>query len=182
VVEFSSPNIAKPFHAGHLRSTILGNFLRNLFAKLGAKTQAINYLGDWGTQFGLLAVGFAKFGDESLLAVNPIRHLFNVYVQVNKASESDPRVLEEARDFFVRMEQGDDTALALWRRFRDLSVAEYRKVYKRLNIEFDAYDGESLQSQGMAQALRVLKEKDLLSVDPTGAIVVNLKVPTHQQL
>jgi arginyl-tRNA synthetase len=174
-VEYSSPNIAKPFHAGHLRSTIIGNFLKNLFRTLGADVTGINYLGDWGTQYGLLAVGFDKYGDEEKLKTNPIRHLFDVYVAINKDAENDPTVKENARAYFKRMEDGEAEALGMWRKFRDLSIEEYKKIYKRLNVEFDVYSGESLMSEGMLGAVKTLQEKNLLVTDEKGGEIVDLK-------
>lgn len=162
--EFSSPNIAKPFHAGHLRSTVIGNCLKNMFAFLGANAVSINYLGDWGTQYGILAVGFKKYGDEKKLEEDPIRHLFDVYVKTNEAMKEDLQVREEAKSLFSRMEQGDEEVLALWRRFRELSIVEYKKTYKRLNIEFDVYSGESFQSEGMEEAFKILVEKNIGSL------------------
>eukprot|EP00026_Physarum_polycephalum_P005259 Phypoly_transcript_05290.p1 GENE.Phypoly_transcript_05290~~Phypoly_transcript_05290.p1 ORF type:complete len:602 (+),score=148.51 Phypoly_transcript_05290:124-1929(+) len=209
VLEYSSPNIAKPFHAGHLRSTIIGNFLTNLHKMLGYQTVSINYLGDWGKQYGLLAVGFEKFGSEEKLAQNPIRHLFDVYVQINaevepikpkkkknkkksKKGQQEEEKEEEkrepteeeiqrareveaaARAYFRRMEDGDESALANWRRFRDISIAEYTKIYKRLNVEFDVYSGESMQEEGMKKAFKEMEEKNLLQ-EKDGAKMVNLE-------
>lgn len=190
LVEFSSPNIAKPFHAGHLRSTIIGNFLRNLYKTLGADTTAINYLGDWGTQYGLLALGFEKFGTEEELATNPIRHLFKVYVEANKVVEEEKLKSKEgkpedfegtsefrdnARAYFKRMEDGDESALGLWSRFRDLSIAEYKRVYERLNVSFDVYSGESQMTKGMAEAVKTMEERQLMEKDPKGSMIVDLR-------
>nr|XP_015209144.1 PREDICTED: probable arginine--tRNA ligase, mitochondrial [Lepisosteus oculatus] len=130
VVEFSSPNIAKKFHAGHLRSTIIGNFIANLKEVLGNCVIRINYLGDWGMQFGLLGVGFQQFGSEEELKVNPLQHLFDVYVRVNKEAERDENMQEAAREFFRRLETGESGALSLWQRFREISIVEYRRVYE----------------------------------------------------
>lgn len=356
LVEFSSPNIAKPFHAGHLRSTITGNFLRNLYKMLGANTTAINYLGDWGTQYGLLARGFEQWGSEQLLEANPIRHLFDIYVKANavvdikyvrdpathtikmndksdantaqilaagcKSSPSSandatkqarealkaevvakltelakdgavllcvpaskasatlsafqesvqewatgipklevhvnglkrkgdvanlgekqgierthsdrtstlecsvdvqnkkvilfdnyvvsgttlayvgawlkaekkaelvsllslgktdalPLFKDAARAYFKRMEDGDESVLGLWRRFRDLSIVEYKKVYERLNVSFDVYSGESQMTDGMLDAVKLLGEKGLLQKDEKGAEIVDLKKFKH---
>lgn len=187
LVEFSSPNIAKPFHAGHLRSTIIGNFLRNLYKKLGADTTAINYLGDWGTQYGLLAMGFKEFGSEEKLAENPIRHLFDVYVAANKKVDGEKAASKEAegteespsrdsaRSYFKRMEDGDEEALGLWRRFRDLSISEYKKVYERLNVSFDVYSGESQMTEGMIEAVKTLEARGLMQADEKGAQIVDLR-------
>lgn len=129
IIEFSSPNIAKPFHAGHLRSTIIGGFLANLYEKLGWEVIRMNYLGDWGKQFGLLAVGFERYGNEEALVKDPIHHLFDVYVRINKdiEEEGDSIPLEQstngkAREYFKRMEDGDEEALKIWKRFREFSI------------------------------------------------------------
>ncbi|KIY43023.1 arginyl-tRNA synthetase [Fistulina hepatica ATCC 64428] len=168
VVEFSSPNIAKPFHAGHLRSTIIGAFLSNLYSANGWDVVRMNYLGDWGKQFGLLAIGFFKYGSEEKLAESPIMHLFDVYVTVNKdVKEEEAAGLsttnDEAKDIFRRMEHGDKETLALWQRFRDLSIEAYKKVYQRLNITFDVYAGESLvTAKSINAAMDRLRENGLL--------------------
>lgn len=177
VVEYSSPNIAKPFHFGHLRSTMIGNFLRNLYKALGYNVVGINYLGDWGKQYGLLAVGFSKYGSEEELVKNPIRHLYDVYVQINKEADDNEEVgkviHDQARSYFRKMEDGDPDALALWKRFRDLSIDEYKLLYKRLNVEFDVYSGESMFSEGMVEAVNLMQEKGLLQED-NGALVCDL--------
>jgi arginyl-tRNA synthetase len=174
IVEYSSPNMAKPFHAGHLRSTIIGNFLRNLFKTLGYNVVGINYLGDWGKQYGLLAIGFSRYGDEEKLKTNPIRHLYDVYVNINKEAEKDPSIHEQARAYFKRMEDGDEQALSLWRRFRELSIEEYKNIYRRLNVEFDEYSGESLMGPGMTRAMERLQEMNLLE-DDKGAKIISLE-------
>jgi arginyl-tRNA synthetase len=177
VVEYSSPNIAKPFHFGHLRSTMIGNFLRNLYKALGYNVVGINYLGDWGKQYGLLAVGFSKYGSEEELVKNPIRHLYDVYVQINKEADENEEVgkviHDEARAYFRKMEDGDAAALSLWKRFRDLSIEEYKILYKRLNVDFDVYSGESMFSEGMVEAVQMMQEKGLLQED-NGALVCDL--------
>ncbi|THH04283.1 hypothetical protein EW145_g5637 [Phellinidium pouzarii] len=170
VIEFSSPNIAKPFHAGHLRSTIIGTFLGNLFEACGWDVTRFNYLGDWGKQFGLLAVGFERYGSEEKLQENAIMHLFNVYVAVNKDSKAEeerggPEVTnEKASAVFRAMEDGDEKTLALWSRFRELSIKAYELVYARLNVHFDVYSGESqVETAQIHATLAKLKEKNLLS-------------------
>ena len=173
VVEFSSPNIAKPFHAGHLRSTIIGSFCRNVLRANGAKTTAINYLGDWGKQYGLLAVGFQKYGSEDELTRDPIRHLFDVYVKVNEDAKQHPEIHDQARAYFKKMEDGEPEALGLWKRFRELSIEKYKQIYARLGIEFDVYSGESQFSEGMIRALNHLTEKKLLT-ESDGAMIVDL--------
>ena len=173
LVEFSSPNIAKPFHAGHLRTTIIGNFIRNLYKSQGYSTIAMNYLGDWGKQYGLLAVGFTRFGNEELLLQDPIKHLFEVYVKVSAAAEADSTLHDEARDYFRKMELGHEENLQLWRKFRDLSICKYKELYKRLNIEFDVYSGESFYEEGMKKSIERLKSHSLLE-ESKGAQIVDL--------
>src|SRR3989344_5986343 len=125
VVDFSSPNIAKPFGIGHLRSTIIGNSLSNISQYLGFKTARLNYLGDWGTPFGKIILGYKKFGKEQELKKNPIKHLLELYVKIS----SDEKYESEARDWFKKLEQGDKEALALWKKFRILSIVEFKKIY-----------------------------------------------------
>ncbi|KAI5815851.1 hypothetical protein BZA77DRAFT_354688 [Pyronema omphalodes] len=191
IVEFSSPNIAKPFHAGHLRSTIIGGFVANLHEICGWDTIRMNYLGDWGKQFGILSVGFKRFGNEEELVKDPIHHLFNVYVKINniiseekeiekkKAEEKGEKQTyngptdDEARAFFARMEDGDEEALALWKRFRELSIEKYRDTYARLNISYDVYSGESqVSKESMDTASEMMKTKGISEVSE-GAVIVD---------
>ncbi|GMM29114.1 arginine--tRNA ligase [Martiniozyma asiatica (nom. inval.)] len=183
IVEFSSPNIAKPFHAGHLRSTIIGGFLSNLHEKLGWDVTRMNYLGDWGKQFGILAIGFEKYGDEEKLKTDPINHLFEVYVKINadmtaekEASADDISEIDnEARAFFKKMEEGDESALALWKKFRSLSIEKYINTYARLNITYDVYSGESqVSSEVMKQVTKDLEEKKMITED-RGALLIDFK-------
>lgn len=189
IVEFSSPNIAKPFHAGHLRSTIIGGFLSNLYEKLGWNVIRFNYLGDWGKQFGVLAVGFERYGSQESLESDPINHLFEVYVKINKditvekeksedeSSETDIK----AKAYFRKMEDGDENAIALWKTFRELSIDRYISTYARLNIKYDVYGGESLVSQeSMNKAFAELDAKKLIYEDK-GAKLVDLK-PFNKKL
>ncbi len=180
IVEFSSPNIAKPFHAGHLRSTIIGAFLSNLYNANAWNVQKWNYLGDWGKQFGLLAVGWKMFGDEEALQRDPVNTLFNVYVRINTlASEEEDgrgeRIHEEARGYFKAMEDGDAEALGLWQKFRDLSIKKYIEVYDRLNIQFDNYSGESqVKKENLVKAIEQLKQADFVSREENGALLADL--------
>ncbi|KAJ2643957.1 arginyl-tRNA synthetase [Coemansia sp. RSA 1694] len=174
IVEFSSPNIAKPFHAGHLRSTIIGNLIYNLYKANGWDAISMNYLGDWGKQYGLLAVGFERFGSEEKLVADPIAHLFEVYVAINNAAKEDDNLNDEARAYFKRMEDGDETVLALWRRFRDLSIIKYKDTYARLNINFDVYSGESQVGDSMVRAMTMLEECGLIT-ESEGAKLLNLE-------
>ncbi|CAO3703312.1 unnamed protein product [Rhizopus stolonifer] len=174
IVEFSSPNIAKPFHAGHLRSTIIGAFIYNVYKANGWKAISMNYLGDWGKQYGLLAVGFSRHGTEEKLLSDPIKHLYDVYVQINRDAEADPTIHDEARSYFKKMEDGDEEALALWKRFRDLSIIKYKDIYGRLNIHFDVYSGESQISEGMQKAMAQLHNDKLLE-ESEGALIIDLE-------
>ncbi|XP_007949665.1 probable arginine--tRNA ligase, mitochondrial [Orycteropus afer afer] len=174
VVEFSSPNVAKKFHVGHLRSTIIGNFIANLKEALGHQVTRINYLGDWGMQFGLLGTGFQLFGYEEKLQSNPLQHLFEVYVQVNKEAADDKNVAKSAHEFFQRLELGDVQALSLWRKFRDLSIEEYVRIYKRLGVHFDEYSGESFYREKSQEVLKLLDSKGLLQKTVKGTAIVDL--------
>lgn len=192
IVEFSSPNIAKPFHAGHLRSTIIGGFLSKLYEGAGWDVTRINYLGDWGKQYGLLALAWEKWGEEDALLADPINHLFNLYVRINQDMSAEKETIEEkkkagedvtellancldeqARKYFRQMTDGDEKAVALWRRFRDLSIVRYKQTYARLNIEFDVYSGESqVPESDMENSAKVLLEKGV-SEDSDGAVLID---------
>ncbi|EDR09682.1 uncharacterized protein LACBIDRAFT_184404 [Laccaria bicolor S238N-H82] len=175
VIEYSSPNIAKSFHVGHLRSTIIGGFLANLYKACGWEVTSLNYLGDWGTQFGMIATGYEKYGSQEELEKDAIKHLFDVYVKVNKDAEADPEVKVEAARWFKRMEDGDESALKNWRVWRELSVKKYEGEYERLNIHFDEYTGESMVGkESMDTALKRLEELGLIA-DSNGAKIVDLK-------
>lgn len=174
VVEYSSPNIAKPFHAGHLRSTIIGNFVSNLYEGLGYKVIRINYLGDWGTQFGLLAAGFHKYGCEEKLQADALQHLFQVYVKVNKETADEVAanqtanansMYQQGQRTFRKMEHGDKDYLELWQKFRHLSIEEYKKMYKRLGISFTVHHGESMYAKSAQNLLKDLQCSGLLQTD-----------------
>ncbi len=169
LVEFSSPNIAKPFGVGHLRSTIIGNSIANICEFQGFKTVRVNYFGDWGTQFGKLLLGYDKFGSEKKLQKNPIKHLLEIYVKANKESYE-----QEARDWFKKLETRDKKSLMLWKNFRDLSLEEFEKLYNLLGIKFDVYDGESKYNLKTKQIIKELQDKKLLK-ESQGALVVNLE-------
>ncbi|XP_016100146.1 probable arginine--tRNA ligase, mitochondrial [Sinocyclocheilus grahami] len=159
---YSSPNIAKKFHAGHLRSTIIGNFIANLKKALGKEVIRVNYLGDWGMQFGLLGAGFERFGSQEKLRTQPLEHLFEVYVQVNREAERDESVRSAAAEFFRRLERSEDQALALWRQFREITVDEYKRIYQRLGVHFDHYSGEAFHHHQTQSVLDVLMSQGLL--------------------
>lgn len=178
LVEFSSPNIAKPFHAGHLRSTIIGAFLANLYEANGWEVHRLNYLGDWGKQFGLLALGWRRFGSEEELAKDAVQHLYNVYVQINRLAEEGAegeQIHEEARAFFKGMEEGRQENLVEWEKFRNLSIKQYEKTYERLNVHFDDYTGESkVSKEGLEKTMSVLRQSDITVREPNGALLVDL--------
>lgn len=208
IVEFSSPNIAKPFHAGHLRSTIIGGFIAKLYSAIGWDVWKMNYLGDWGKQYGLLANGYKKYGSEEELLRDPINHLFDVYVKINKdnsAQEGPIKELKEmiklkkkktedvaelekelaervevsedekARKYFKSMEDGEKDALALWEKFRGLSISKYEQTYARLNIDFDEYAGESKVSPEYIASVSKELEENKVSEESDGAIIVDFE-------
>lgn len=160
VIDFSSPNIAKVFHAGHLRTTIIGNYVQNIYKKLGYTTVAINYLGDWGKQFGFLAIGYKKYWIEEKMKEDPIRHLNEIYVRMNKEAEEDPSIHDQAREFFKKMEEGEPEAIKIWENFRNLSIEKYKEMYASMNIHFDEYSGESFY--GGKEALANIEKKPYL--------------------
>jgi len=169
VVEFSAPNIAKPFGIGHLRSTIIGNSIANICEFQGFKVIRLNYLGDWGAQFGRLLAGYKKFGDEKKLQRSPINHLLDIYVKTNKKS-FDKQAAEE----FKKLEEGDKENVMLWRTFKEYSLEEFDKIYKDLGIKFDKQLGESMYNKKMKEMIQELKEKELLKKSE-GAQIVDLK-------
>lgn len=160
VIDFSSPNIAKVFHAGHLRTTIIGNYIQNIYKKLGYRTVAINYLGDWGKQFGFLAIGYKKYADPEKMKEDPIRHLNEIYVKMNKEAENDPTLHDKAREFFKKMEEKDPEAIEIWKGFRELSIKKYKEMYAGMNVHFDIYSGESFY--GGKEALDNIEKKSYL--------------------
>ncbi|KFG26651.1 arginyl-tRNA synthetase [Nematocida ausubeli] len=172
VIDFSSPNIAKVFHAGHLRTTIIGNYIQNIYKKLGYKTVALNYLGDWGKQFGFLAIGYAKYADQKKMEEDPIRHLNDIYVRMNQEAEQDPSLHDRAREFFKRMEEGDEEAVSVWRNFRELSISKYEEMYASMNIHFDIYSGESFY--GGKAALDNIQTKPYLIPCEDGSKIADL--------
>ncbi|XP_041660659.1 probable arginine--tRNA ligase, mitochondrial [Cheilinus undulatus] len=174
LVEYSSPNIAKKFHAGHLRSTIIGNFIANLKQALGHNVIRMNYLGDWGMQFGLLGAGFGQFGCQEKLKQNPLQHLFEVYVHVNKEAEHNENMKQAARDFFRQLEQHESEAVSLWQQFREITVDEYQQVYKRLGVHFDVYCGESFHQDRAQEVVQQLQSRGLLKISEKGTGVVDL--------
>ncbi|EMC24259.1 arginine--tRNA ligase [Streptococcus mutans] len=174
VIDLSSPNIAKPFSIGHLRSTVIGDALSNIFQKLGYETVKINHLGDWGKQFGLLIVAYKKWGSEEAVRVHPIDELLKLYVRINAETKNHPELDEEAREWFRKLENNDEEALALWQWFRDESLMEFNRLYAELGIDFDSYNGEAFYNDKMEEVVQLLAEKGLLE-ESKGAQVVNLE-------
>lgn len=174
VVEFSSPNIAKPFHIGHIRSTVIGNSINKIYAFLGYDVIRINHLGDYGTQFGKMIVSYRRWGNKEDVINEPIKALLGYYVKFHEESENDPTLEVEARAVFTKLENGEKEEKELWQWFRDESLKEFSRVYKMLGIDFDSYAGESFYSDKMPRVLKELKEKELL-VDSQGAQIVDLE-------
>lgn len=174
IVEFSSTNIAKPFHIGHLRSTVIGNALRNIYDKLGYDTIAINHLGDYGTQFGMMIAAYKRWGDMEQIRKQPIQEMLKLYVRFNQEAEQDPAYQEEARHWFKKLEGGDPEAVSLWQTFKDLSLKEFNRVYEMLGIHFDSWNGESFYSDKMDAVIAELEEKNLLVLSD-GARIVELE-------
>lgn len=173
-IDMSSPNIAKPFSIGHLRSTVIGDSLANIFEKIGYKAVKINHLGDWGKQFGMLIVAYKKWGDEEAVKAHPINELLKLYVRINTEAEEHPELDEEARDWFRKLEAGDQEATALWQWFRDESLVEFNRLYNELGVTFDSYNGEAFYNDKMDEVVNILTEKGLLQ-ESQGAQVVNLE-------
>ena len=172
-IDLSSPNIAKPFSVGHLRSTVIGDALSNIFKKMGYNTIKINHLGDWGKQFGLLMVAYKKWGSKEAVEANPIDELLKLYVRINAEIENDPALDDEGRLWFKKLEDGDPEATQLWQWFRDESLVEFNRIYKLLNVEFDSLNGEAFYNDKMDEAVQILEEKGLLE-ESRGASIVNL--------
>ena len=173
-VEYSSPNIAKPFHVGHLFTTAIGNALYKMYKKEGYNAIGINHLGDWGTQFGKLISAYHRWVDEEALEADPIKELLRIYVKFHDEAEKDPSLEDEGRAYFKALENGDPKAEALWKRFRDLSLKEFERVYDILGVNFDSYNGEAFYNDKMDVVVNELKEKKLL-VESNGAQVVMLE-------
>ena len=174
VIDFSSPNIAKPFHIGHIRTTVIGNALYKIYDSQGYNVVRVNHLGDYGTQFGKLIVAFKLWGSKEAVEANPIPELLKLYVKFHEEAEQKPEMEDEARARFTKLENGDEEAKALWQWFRDESLKEFARVYDLLDIEFDSYAGESFYSDKMGVVIDQLKEKGLL-VQSQGTNVVDLE-------
>ncbi|KAF2004111.1 putative Arginyl-tRNA synthetase, cytoplasmic [Amniculicola lignicola CBS 123094] len=192
VVEFSSPNIAKPFHQGHLRSTIIGGFISNLYQAAGWDVVRLNYLGDWGKQYGLLALGYKMYGDDKALEADPIHHLYQIYVKINSLLADERKEIEQlekdakdatklrnegldeqARKYFKAMCDNDPDAISMWKKFRELSIQRYKEAYTRLNIHFDEYAGESLVQEGSMEIAQSQMDSKGLIEESQGAAIVD---------
>ncbi len=174
VLDYSAPNIAKPFHVGHLRSTVIGNALKNIYQKLGYNTHGINYLGDWGTQFGKLISAYKMWGSKEEVEEKGIPELNRLYVKFHDEADKDDSLNDMARGYMLKMQEGDEEALSLWKWFKDISLIEFNKVYDRLDITFDSFKGEYFYNDKMDPIVDELREKDLL-VDSNGAKIVDLE-------
>ncbi len=172
-IDLSSPNIAKPFSVGHLRSTVIGDALSNIFRKMGYNTIKINHLGDWGKQFGLLMVAYKKWGNKEAVEANPIDELLQLYVRINAEIENDPALDDEGRLWFKKLEDGDPEATELWQWFRDESLVEFNRIYELLSVEFDSLNGEAFYNDKMDEAVKILEDKGLLK-ESKGASIVDL--------
>lgn len=173
-IDYSAPNIAKPFHVGHLRSTVIGNALYKIYTHLGYQCVGINHLGDWGTQFGKVIVAYRNWGNPENIEEQPIQSLLDLYVRFHDEAEQNPALEDEARNWFTRMEQGDEAALALWKWFSSETIKELEKIYALLGVKFDYYTGESFYNDKMEPVLEDLGKKGLLEISQ-GATLVNLE-------
>ena len=177
IVEYSSPNIAKPFHIGHIRSTVIGNAIYKLYDEIGYDVIRINHLGDYGTQFGKMIVAYRKWGSEEELEKDPIKALLGYYTRFHREAENDPSLDDEAREAFVKLENGEEEEVRLWKRFRELSLQEFNRVYDMLGITFDSYAGESFYSDKMPAVIEELKEKikdlKVIAIEPDSSAVLS---------
>ncbi|MER2227616.1 MAG: arginine--tRNA ligase [Carnobacterium sp.] len=173
-IDMSSPNIAKPISMGHLRSTVIGNALANILTKVGFNPIKINHLGDWGTQFGKLIVGYKLWGSKEAVKKDPIVELLRLYVKFHEEAEERPELDDEAREWFKKLEDGDQEAQQLWKWFREESLKEFNHVYERLDITFDSFDGEAFYNDKMQEVMDLLEEKNVLTVND-GATIVDLE-------
>lgn len=174
IVEYSSPNIAKEFHIGHLRTTVIGAAFYNIYKYLGYNTIGINHLGDYGTQFGKMIEGYKRWGEEYNLEENPIEELTKMYIRINDLCKSDEDVLNACRENFRKLEEGDKECIELWNKFKDLSLKEFYKTYDMLGVKFDSLNGESFYSDKMPEVIEILEKTGKL-VESQGARIVDLE-------
>ena len=173
IIEYSSPNIAKPFHIGHLKTTIIGHSLYNIYKYLGYETFGLNHLGDYGTQFAKLIEGYKRWGSEYDFTTEPIEKLADIYKRINQLCTDDEDVLEICRDNFKKLEDGDKEFVELWAKFKELSLVEFEKIYDELNIKFDEYDGEAFYTDKIPEVLEILEKSGAL-VESEGAKIIDL--------
>ncbi len=173
IIDFSSPNIAKPFGFGHLRSTVIGNTLANIYEALGYQVVRINHLGDWGTQFGNLIAAYLRWGEPEKVDQDPIDYLYELYVKFHEKAEVQPELKEEGRQWFKRLEEGDETATNLWKWFKELSLREFERVYDKLGVKFDSYRGEAFYNDRLEMTVEKIKSAGIASYSE-GALVVDL--------
>ena len=173
IIEYSSPNIAKPFHIGHIRSTVIGNSIYKIYDFLGYDTVRINHLGDYGTQFGKMICAYRRWGNKEDVINEPIKSLLSYYTKFHEEAEKHPELEDEARAIFTKLEKGEPEEVELWQWFRDESLKEFNRVYDMMGISFDSYNGESFYSDKMPRFVQELKDKGLL-VEDNGAQIVRL--------
>ena len=174
VIDYSAPNIAKPFHIGHLRSTVIGGALYNIYKYLGYNVTGVNHLGDYGTQFGKLIEGYKMWGEEYDIEKDPINELTKIYIRINEACKNDEQILENCRNNFKKLEDGDSYCVEIWKKFRKLSLQEFQKVYDLLGSKFDSWNGESFYSDKMPEVIDLLKKTGKL-VESQGAKIIDLE-------
>ena len=174
VIDYSAPNIAKPFHIGHLRSTVIGGALYNIYKYLGYNVTGVNHLGDYGTQFGKLIEGYKMWGKEYDIEKDPINELTKIYIRINKACKNDEQILENCRNNFKKLEDGDSYCVEIWKKFRELSLQEFQKVYDLLGSKFDSWNGESFYSDKMPEVIEILEKTGKL-IESQGAKIIDLE-------
>ena len=174
VIDYSAPNIAKPFHIGHLRSTVIGGALYNIYKYLGYNVTGINHLGDYGTQFGKLIEGYRLWGEEYNIEEDPINELTKIYIRINEACKEDEQILENCRNNFKKLEDGDAYCVEIWKKFRELSLKEFQKVYDLLGSKFDSWNGEAFYSDKMSEIIDILDKSGKL-VESQGAKIIDLE-------
>ena len=174
VIDYSAPNIAKPFHIGHLRSTVIGGALYNIYKYLGYNVTGVNHLGDYGTQFGKLIEGYKMWGKEYDIEKDPINELTKIYIRINEACKNDEQILENCRNNFKKLEDGDSHCVEIWKKFRELSLQEFQKVYDLLGSKFDSWNGESFYSDKMPEVIEILEKTGKL-IESQGAKIIDLE-------
>ena len=174
IIDYSSPNIAKPFHIGHLRNTVLGHALYNIYKYMGFNVTSINHLGDYGTQFGKMIEGYKLWGSEYNFDEKPVDSCMDLYVRINNLCKEDEAVLERCRENFKKIEEGDEECLRLWNYFKEISLKEFQKIYDQLGVSFDSLNGEAFYSDKMAEVEQILKDKNVVTISE-GAEIVDLE-------